>query len=336
MKILAVVKLYAHKNKAGGELYLHHLLKELKKYHQVEVLIPESQNTEKNEFEGITINESNERDWKLYLNKADLIITQLDFSSIVMDYALFIKKQIVFILHSVIPRDTKYLKNSSIIKIFNSKSTMELSNRECIGIEGKKFVIYPYTDFLKYQNFATTDLEYRQFITLINPQRIKGEDVFYKLAEYFPKRKFMVVEGGYYPHHQNLRYDLPNVIIQKSTNDMINDVYLKSKIVIQPSRWETYGMVASECRAMGLPCIINKKSEGLYENMGKLSLAGITPDEDATFKNIKTYIDLIELLDHQPTYILWSNLFLEQAEHSFIQQQEQTNDFISYLNSLEH
>ena len=206
-----------------------------------------------------------------------------------------------------------------------------LALKETLEIKGKSFIINPFTDYEKYKKYATIDLKFRQYITFINPTKSKGADVFYELAKAFPKKKFMVVEGGYYPHHQLIKYDLPNVSVHKNTENIIDDIYLKSKIVLQPSRFETYGMVASETRAMGLPCIINGNSEGLKENIGKIGLYAFTPEKDATKKTIKSYIDLINALDHQSTYILWSNYLLEDAERKYEQQREQVIDFISYL-----
>lgn len=321
MNILAVVKLYAHKNKAGGELYLHHLLKEISKYHKVAVIVP-SNTFSHTTYDDIMVVE--DKDYKNYINQSDIIITQLDLSPQVNEYALKQNKILINIFHGECQEYFKpILKNEKIIKIFNSNFVY----KTCLKTEinGKKFIIYPYTpDFSQY---ATTDLKYRQFITFINPSQSKGKDIFYQLVKEFPKKKFLLVEGGYYKHLQDIRYDLPNVVVQKSTDDMINDVYLKSKIVIQPSFVESYGMVSSEARSMGIPVIVNESSAGLKENIGKIGLFANNDD-------VKTYKKLIKLLDHQSTYILWSNLLLEQAEDRFIQQQEQTDTFISYLNSL--
>lgn len=332
MKILSVVKLYAHKNKSGGEMYLHHLLKEFQNRKcDVSVLIPKCEKIEPFEYDSIKGAETNEENWKCYIDQADLIITHLDFSAEVMDYCLKKNKPVVFILHCYIPRDNKYLKNPNIIKIFNSKYIYNTSLRETLDIQGATFIIYPYTDYNKYKKYATTDLKYRQYITFINPQRCKGADVFYELAKAYPKRKFLLVEGGYYPHLQLIKYNLPNVTVHKNTDRILEDIYLKSRIVLQPSRFETYGMIASETRAMGLPCIVNGNSEGLRENIGKLGLYAYTPEKDATKKTIKSYIDLINALDNQSTYILWSNYLLEDAERKFNQQQKQTKEFLDFI-----
>ena len=319
MKILAVVKLYAHKNKAGGELYLHHLLKELNKVHDVAVIVP-SDTFYQTTFEGVYVVE--DKDYKIYIDQADLIITQLDLSSEVNKYSIQKNKKIVNIFHGEFQEYFKpVLRTEKIIKIFNSNYVYHSCIQNCL-IKGKTFIIYPYTP--DYSQYATTDLQYRQFITFVNPSQSKGKDIFYNLVKKFPNKKFLLVEGGYYKHLQDIRYDLPNVMIQKSTNDMINDVYLKSKIVIQPSFVESYGMVASEARSFGIPAIINGKSKGLKENMGKLGLFGDNDD-------MKSYEKLIKLLDNRPTYILWSKLMLDQAEARLEEQQKQTDEFLNFL-----
>src|SRR5210317_45661 len=166
MKILAVVKLYAHKNKAGGEMYLHHLLKGFQQRDcEVSVLLPHCKKIEPFEYDTIKGAETNEDNWKYYIDQADLIITQLDFSAEVLDYCLYIKKPVVFILHCYIERDYKYLKNPNIIKVFNSRYIYNTGLKETLDIKGKTFIIYPYTDYNKYKKYATKDLLYRQYIT---------------------------------------------------------------------------------------------------------------------------------------------------------------------------
>ena len=332
MNILAICKLYCEKNKSGGEMYLHHLLKKIQKYHNVSVLIPKVEIFEQYNYDGISVTETEESNWKEYIKQADLVITQLDYAEEVMKECLIINKKCVYITHGEItPLLIKYVNNPNIIKIFNSNYLKNNFNREFNGIKGKNFIIYPYTKDLS--EYATKDLKYRQYITLVNPQFFKGSDLFYELVEKMPDKKFMVVEGGYYPHLQRIEYKYPNLTIQKNTDDMINDVFLKSRIILQPSRVESYGMVASESCSIGIPVIVNKLSKGLKENIGKIGLFG-TVHQTLTKKDIKSFINLINLLDDESTYILWSNYFLEHAENRRNEVESQINNFIDFLNTF--
>ena len=333
MRILAIVKLYAHKNRAGGELYLHHLLKKIKT-HDISVIIPDCKEIKQYEYEGIKIFETNETNFLEYIDGCDILISQLDFAPITLDYAIKKNKRCMLILHCYVPDLERFIYNENVLKIFNSKYVVDcaLRNNKFKKIDNYK-IIFPYTDFEKYSSYFDKKLNSREYITLINPSRSKGGDVFVELIKKYPERKFMVVVGGYYPHLQDLgRFKkFSNCHIQENTPDIIKDVYLKSRIVLMSSRYETYGMVASECRAMGLPCIINKNAEGLLENMGKIGLYAFTPLEDATQDNIETYSNLIEVLDHKPTYILWSDYLVSQGEKKFIENMRQIDEFLKLI-----
>lgn len=333
MKILAIVKLYAHKNRAGGELYLHHLLKQVKG-HDISVIVPDCKEIKQYEYEGIKIFETKETNFLEYIDNCDILISQLDFAPISLDYGLKKNKKCILILHCYVPDLKRFVNNEKVLKIFNSQYVFDnaLKHNNYKNINTYK-IIYPYTDFEKFNKYYDKKLDSREYITLINPSRSKGGDVFTELIKKYPERKFMVVVGGYYPHLQDLQRfkKYSNCHIQENTPDIIKDVYLKSRIVLMPSRYETYGMVASETRAMGIPCIVNKKAGGLFENMGKLGLYGITPDEDADEDNIESYCKMIELLDHKETYILWSDYLIREGEKRYIENLKQMSDFLDCL-----
>ena len=126
------------------------------------------------------------------------------------------------------------------------------------------FFLYPHIDFKKYNKYVD-DISEREYITFVNPTRTKGGDVVEMLARKYPNKKFMIVKGGYYPHLQEFaRYKkLTNCHIVDNTNDIIKNVYSKTKILLAPSRYETFGMCAAEVQAMGIPCISNIHFGGL-------------------------------------------------------------------------
>lgn len=90
-----------------------------------------------------------------------------------------------------------------------------------------------------------------RYITLVNLCADKGAEIFYHLARRFPKREFLGVEGGY---NKQIRQDYKNVTIRKHAPDM-RDVYGQTRLLIMPSRVETYGMAGVEAQANGIPVI---------------------------------------------------------------------------------
>lgn len=111
-------------------------------------------------------------------------------------------------------------------------------------------------------------------ITLVNLNRDKGSGVFYALAERMPEHRFLGVVGGHGP--QVIREDLLNVTIQPQTPDMRSDVWARTRVLLMPSVYESYGMVAIEAAHSGIPVIANP-TPGLMES---LSYAGTFADRD--------------------------------------------------------
>ncbi len=132
----------------------------------------------------------------------------------------------------------------------------------------KGVVLHPPVDPARYGVDTT-----REYITLVNltigtTDRIsydKGGLTFYELARRFPNEKFLGVKGGY--GDQYVPDDLPpNVTILEHTNNILN-VYRKSKVVLVPSKYESYGRVAVEAGCSGIPSILSE-TPGTREAMG--------------------------------------------------------------------
>ena len=317
MKILVVTKLYMHKNKAGGESYLHNFLKQLNNRISVNlnVLIPNCKEMKKFNYEGIIINETTElfnNDLLEYCKEADLVISHLDYGFETINYCLKNNIPNIMIFHNSIDQYNPFIEDERVIKIFNSNYVKkDYLDRGLIPVN--YYLIYPFVDFPKLSKFKKIT-ENRIYITLVNPSENKGADIVLNLAKKNKKRKFLIVKGGYYLHHQKKYIDefqkLPNCHVIENTPNIIKDIYLKSKIVLQPSTYETYGMVAQEASCLGIPVIVNELSKGLKENLGKLSLSGIE-------KNTLSYQKIIDSLDIPQNYHIWSNYYFEIAEERY-------------------
>lgn len=123
-------------------------------------------------------------------------------------------------------------------------------------------------------------------ITLINLTAEKGANTFYALAERMPRRKFLGVIGGY--GDQIVRDDLPNVEIVPHTpgDRMAKDVYARTKILLTPSSYESYGRVAVEAMCSGIP-VIAHPTPGLTESLGSAGTFCDRDDLDAWESAIK-------------------------------------------------
>ena len=329
MNVLVVTKLYLDRNKAGGEAYLHHFLKRLQEKSKcnLEVLVPECDKIEKCQFEGITITRTTDNlddDFLEYCNDADIVISHLEFAEDTVKYCLGIKKPVVMIFHNSSKVYDSFIENPEVIKIFNSNYVkQEYLYRELTPTN--YYLLYPYTDFKKLSKYKKNRTN-REYITLINPYENKGAVVVLQLAKDNPSRKFLIVKGGYAKVEQAPFLEefksLPNCHIIENTPNIINDIYLKTKIILQPSIYESYGMVSSEASCFGIPCIVNKESGGLVENLGKMCLGGYN-------NNAESYQKVIDALDVEENYHIWRHYYLDQAEERYHQIEYQLEDFFN-------
>lgn len=337
MNILCFLELYALKNKSGGELYIHNILKKLSEEKpsekpskkQINVLC--DGNDEPVKFNNINVYETNEViDKRLqYIDKCDILISQLKYGVTAINYGLSKNKKCILILHSYLKDYDKLVNNPKVIKIFNSNYVYKQYN----NIEGEYYIIEPIIDYPKYEKLFNKNIDCREYITMINPSFSKGGDVFYQLCKYYKDRKFLVCEGGYLKHTQPLKKfrELSNVLVIKNTERIIEEVYTRSRIVIMPSRLETYGMVACEAASLGIPIILNKNT-GLYDNIGKIGLYADTPENEVkNINQIKSYTKLIEILDDLPTYIIWSDFYKNISKEKYENQLKQLNQINSIL-----
>lgn len=102
-------------------------------------------------------------------------------------------------------------------------------------------------------------------VTIINLDKMKGPDIFYALARQMPDRRFLAVRGGY--GQQDEREGYANVEFMDTTEDVRGDIWAHSRLVVVPSRYESYGRGAVEACAAGLP-VIATATAGLRESLG--------------------------------------------------------------------
>jgi glycosyltransferase involved in cell wall biosynthesis len=102
-------------------------------------------------------------------------------------------------------------------------------------------------------------------VTIINLDKIKGPNVFYALARQLPDTRFLAVRGGY--GKQDEREDYANVEFMDTTEDVRGDIWARSRLVVAPSRYESYGRGVVEACAAGIP-VIATATAGLRESLG--------------------------------------------------------------------
>jgi glycosyltransferase involved in cell wall biosynthesis len=153
--------------------------------------------------------------------------------------------------------------------IVRAKADLSVYNTQWVkrSLRGKGIVVHPPLEF---ERHAVPHIG--ESVTLVNLQDNKGVYTFSRLADRIPEFDFLGVTGT---HGDQVYPDFPNVRFHRTTQDM-REVWQESKIVLMPSEYESYGMVAAEASVNGIP-VIAHPTPGLVECLGG---AGIFIDRD--------------------------------------------------------
>lgn len=196
------------------------------------------------------------------------------------------------------------------LAVFNSHSLLEHS-----GFQGNAIVCHP---VLHPDRYAARP---GSAVTLVNLSESKGGMVFDQLARYMPRREFLGVLGGYGDQYEIERR---NVRILPPTQNMRDDVYAKTRVLVMPSLSETFGMVAAEAMCSGIP-VIAHPTPGLVECLGS---AGLYADRD----DLDAWCDIIEDLDRPAAWKRQSKLVRARAAE--LAADDQVERFVSAVEAL--
>ena len=113
--------------------------------------------------------------------------------------------------------------------------------------------------------------EYRvtpgEMVALINCSEAKGVNTAIALAKANPDVGFLFVEGAY---GEQVKPELANCEWMEQVADA-RDIYAKTRVLLIPSLYESYGRVGREAAASGIP-VICSDTPGLRESMGEYAM----------------------------------------------------------------
>jgi len=143
----------------------------------------------------------------------------------------------------------------------------------------------------------------RDRVTLVNLKRraaggagamlSKGGETFWAVAARMPKTRFLGVVGSYGVQAEG---DLPNVeiVTHVPSDRMAEQVYARTRVLLMPSSYESWGRAATEATAAGIP-VVASPTPGLMENLGD---AGIFVD----WQDVDGYIRALRNLARPAVY----------------------------------
>lgn len=277
MRVLFMVHLWLPQHCAGAETTAAALAKKLvERGHQVVVQcsMPHPMYvTGPYTYEGVNVypyvDQADPLRWLEMDEKPDLIITHLKDTL----RASFLGQQfgipVVTMMHNNHGKSKADLRWGTQLIVYNTewmKADVEAWWREIQGTEPPRgIVIHPVIFPEKYRVNPPSAL--KGCITLINLFEEKGASLFYRLAERFPNLKFLGVTGAY--GKQDVRKGLPNVeiIAHVASHNIASEVYARTRVLLIPSLYESYGRVGVEAACSGIPAIYHP-TEGLCEALG--------------------------------------------------------------------
>lgn len=278
LKIVARVHLMPPEHNAGAEHMLVSMLRPLvERGHDVQVWLSRYGKSHKEyEYHGIKVVPLESRlDFPTAVRKADVLLAHLETVPSTASLARGYGKPMVVVCHNTHrPTFRDAAAGGTALAVYNS-SWME-REAELFFAEYPKAVRPERALVVRPPVFAG---EYAakpgKAITLINCNAEKGGKVLAALAERMPDQQFLAVKGAY---GEQILPDLPNVEIVDHVRgeDMRDRVYARTRVLLMPSSYESWGRAGVEALASGIP-VVAHPTPGLCESLGE---AGIFVDRN--------------------------------------------------------
>lgn len=316
MRITFIIHGYFPKLHAGAESMVRSMCRYLKPRHELKIVIsdPAFQKAPMYSYEGVPVIPKGEDGWDNWIEGADALITHLGEASWTINICNIIKKPVYFISHNTHPYEAvKRFRNCRVI--YNSHAMKEI-----LKYDNKSIVVHP---SVNYREWAPSEFHHRKYITLVNMNSNKGAALFLKIAAAMPGHQFMGIKGSY---DTQLTETLPNLTIIDNGSMPMDTVYRHTKVLLVPSRYESWSMCATEAMCCGIPVIYNP-TFGLTENVGKAGIAIKDASPDGTIEikggeyqgidpdtNLCGWVKAIKSLDNPKTYQKYSTLALNRAK----------------------
>ena len=264
MRVFAMVHLMPPRHCAGAEMMLVSMLRPLvERGHQVDVQLSRATpDRQPYQLHGITVHPFKDKNDPIpFVRDADVVLTHLENTPRASVLSLMAGKPLVQLMHNTHHASKLFLRPGNLA-VFNSQWMAADFDHP-----GPSVIVRPPVFPEDYRTIPGDR------VTLVNLNADKGGELFWKLAESMPDVQFQAVHGAY--GEQIVRHDLPNVLVVPHGQDM-RAAYSRTKVLLMPSSYESWGRVGVEAMCSGIP-VIAHPTPGLLESLGP---AGIFCDRD--------------------------------------------------------
>lgn len=320
MRILMLAHQWIPQHNAGAEVMAHAMLRALVlRGHEVDVTLSR-QTGEPYVLDGVRLWPGS--DPRCRVSNADVIVTHLEQTAVAGMLGRWHDVPVVQILHNALPVTVEHTHLAQLV-VANSEWMLADVTAAKGGALPPAIICRPPVDPATYRTIPGDR------ITLINLRRMetspggmtmgKGSEVFWTLAERLPHLSFLAVRGAY--GDQDVR-ELSNVeVLEHVPHDRMRDeVYARTRILLMPSSYESWGRTAVEAMASGIPTIAHP-TPGLTEALGS---SGWLADRD----DIVAWVSALDIVERAYPYM--SELALKRSA-----QLDPTDDLTRWCSAVE-
>jgi len=266
MRLLAMFHAYPPTHNAGAEWMAHTMLRHLVRVgHDVDVVLSTGTGADW-ELDGVRVHARRDKGDPIRLIhdlRPSVMVTHLENTSRASVLAWQAQVPVVHLLHNTFwPTKLWAYKHRPALLVANSE-WMAADYREFLAgrnVRDQRIVtVRPPVDGEDYRTKPGDR------VTLVNLFANKGPHVLWELAERMPDVGFLAVRGGYGEQVIPNRVP-PNVDIVDNTPRMRDEVYARTRILLMPSDYESWGRVGVEAMHSGIP-VIAHPTPGLNESL---------------------------------------------------------------------
>ena len=279
MRVMALLHAYVPQHGAGAEWMAHTMLRHLvAEGHDVDVqLSNRALIRDDYTVDGVRVHALRDRNDPVRMlagpPRPDVLVTHLENTARASILARQAAVPVVHICHNTLPYSKKWARDLRPALLVVNSQWMADDFAADFAEHNRPL---PRTEIIRppvaVADYATTPGDR---VTLVNLFPSKGSATFWALARRMPDVPFLAVRGGY--GDQEIPDTLPgNVDLVDNTPNIRDDVYARTRILLMPSFYESWGRVGVEAMCSGIP-VIAHPTPGLRESLGD---AGTFVDRD--------------------------------------------------------